>query len=48
VKIAYQDLEYFRTLHDNWYDDRLIFPIAFQLIKYFDDAYAVPPKGKWR
>jgi hypothetical protein len=27
VKIAYQDLEYFRALHDNWYDDRSIFPI---------------------
>jgi hypothetical protein len=27
VKIAYQDLEYFRTLDDNWYDNRSIFPI---------------------
>ena len=36
MKIAYQDLEYFRMLDDSSYDDRLIFPIMPPGIKLSD------------
>jgi len=36
VRIAYQDLEYFRMLDDSSYDDRLIFPIMPPSIKLSD------------